>query len=985
MKLVPWHAKMSSPPSSDASATPGLDTQQMLRDLESRLFGESELAAPQLGRFTIIGRLGEGGMGTVFAAYDPHLDRKVALKVLRAQGSADNPEGHARLLREAQSLAKLAHPNVVTIHEVGVVDDRVFLTLQYVGGGTLESRLVSDQPDLDTTLDWLLQAGHGLQAAHALGLVHRDVKPANILVDDAGRAMVSDFGLATELDAGELEDGPLHTTAERVSVSGRGATPPSPDGAGALDNVGVLRTATGARVGTPAYMAPEQIDGLQVDARSDQFAFCVTMYRAIEGHAPFAGATLLALRESMNGAPQPSKAMPTWLAKLIERGLQCDPQRRHPSMIALLAAIERGRQPPRWRRFAALSVGAVAVVAAAASTPQQAAAPDRCATLSRALDAVWNDAARAEGEAAFIATERPYAADAWEQTRAALDDYAGQWHAQASDSCRSTLQAGTQSDEAHDLRMMCLGEARLEFESLATMLADADAKLVGRADRIAHGLADLKRCVQVESLRAVGAPPQDPRVREQVAEARTHLAQARTMIVAGRLADALAAAQLALPPAEASGWEPILADALLVHGKTAQEQGQIEQGETSLRRAIDLAEANRADRLLAQAWAELLTNVVDYQQRIDGLQDIARRAEASVRRLHDPPRLRVRMLATWGRGLRVSGDIPGALDKLEQALEVAKTSEGFPADMRVITQHLLANTRSAAGDADGALALRLETLSLAKEALGPQHPRVATIIAQLAVDYMELPDNDKALAAFDEALALRKLLGLRGSANLHGNRGQLLVNMGRPDDAFPEFDTALALHAAQLGEEHPAGAPFYLQKATAYLSTGRYAEAKPLLLQAEQVMKGHLPAEHPYRLAVAVNLAQVLIDEGDGATALRKAVAAQDVYRTLADECGQELMEITRIVGDAYTAAAEPNAALAEYDALAKCWTVREPESVGARPGLLMGRARARAALGQTSKARELAEQARVAYVELGDAFSAEADAATAWLNEHPS
>ena len=381
---------MSGDALSPDDATPaGLETQRLMHRLQSQLFGASDVHAPTLGRFSIIGRLGEGGMGTVFTAYDPHLDRKVALKVLRGGPGDDEGDGQARLLREAQTLAKLSHPNVVSIHEVGTVQGRVYIALEYVGGGSLAE---SKDVDFATRLERLVQAGVGLAAAHDRGLVHRDVKPANILVTEDGRAKVSDFGLATLRERTE----PIESTHDES-----GEMPVEPGLAAHLENACVLQTKTGARVGTPAFMAPEQIDGAPVDARSDQFAFCVTAYRVLEGRFPFSAATFFALRESISEGPRAPEAMPGWLARILTRGLSEDPASRYPSMPELLAAIERGRQPTSWQ-LPALGVGLVGVLAAGVwASGGNAERVDPCEAFETAIGEVWSDvisrAARASG------------------------------------------------------------------------------------------------------------------------------------------------------------------------------------------------------------------------------------------------------------------------------------------------------------------------------------------------------------------------------------------------------------------------------------------------------------------------------------------------------------------------------------------------------------------------------------------------------------
>jgi len=282
-----------------------------------------------LGRYLILERLGAGGMGVVFLAYDPELDRKLALKLLHPGPAAHAGRARARLLREAQAMARLTHPNVVAVHDVGTFGGQVFVAMDFVPGQTLGAWLATRRPDWRAALKLFAQAGAGLAAAHAAGIVHRDFKPDNVLVGDDGRVCVTDFGLAR--------------TGTGTEASG--VMPASPrDDAGPS----VALTQAGAVMGTPAYMAPEQYHGESADARADQFSFCVALWEAIYGRRPFAGETLLELAQAvtMGEVQAPGRAAaPTWLRRTLERGLAVDPAARWPSMSALLAELAHDR----WR------------------------------------------------------------------------------------------------------------------------------------------------------------------------------------------------------------------------------------------------------------------------------------------------------------------------------------------------------------------------------------------------------------------------------------------------------------------------------------------------------------------------------------------------------------------------------------------------------------------------------------------------------------
>src|SRR6218665_1994848 len=298
----------------------------------------------RVGRYVLLRRVGEGGMGVVFAAYDPDLDREVALKLLKP-GAVTDAEARGRLVREAQALARLSHPNVVIVHDVGQDDDTVFLAMELVRGRTLRHWLAEAPRPWREVLSRFLQAGQGLAAAHAVGLVHRDFKPDNVLLGDDGQVRVTDFRLAR---AGPSLLSPPEPWEREA---------PAPGG----------DTLAGVRQGTPAYMSPEQWRGLRADARSDQFSFCVALYEALFGQRPFAGGTtgerVRALREGRvtpppRGSRVPRGAcVPGAVPIAVRRVLAVEPASRHPSLDALLARLESGSRARRWRWVAALATG----------------------------------------------------------------------------------------------------------------------------------------------------------------------------------------------------------------------------------------------------------------------------------------------------------------------------------------------------------------------------------------------------------------------------------------------------------------------------------------------------------------------------------------------------------------------------------------------------------------------------------------------------
>jgi eukaryotic-like serine/threonine-protein kinase len=292
-----------------------------------------------IGRFVVLGVLGSGGMGVVYSAFDPHLDRKVAIKLLAANARTEGAK--IRMLREAQAMAKINHPNVIRVHEVGTYEDQIYLAIEFADAGTVRGWL-KDKPSQREILDVFAQAGRGLGAAHALGLVHRDFKPDNVLMSKTGAVQVTDFGLVSVANAVTRPPSELPTD-----------TPISQE-----------LTQTGSIMGTPTYMSPEQFKGEPATARTDQFSFCVALYEALYRMRPFAGATYAELLVSVtSGALLPAPPdvnVRAWMRRVLLRGLSIDPDKRYASMDELLAALARDPARRRNRGLALAGVGLLA-------------------------------------------------------------------------------------------------------------------------------------------------------------------------------------------------------------------------------------------------------------------------------------------------------------------------------------------------------------------------------------------------------------------------------------------------------------------------------------------------------------------------------------------------------------------------------------------------------------------------------------------------
>jgi predicted Ser/Thr protein kinase len=341
-------------------ASPSVDDfegQRAKASIASRLF--SGPAQPiRVGRYRILGRIGSGGMGVVYRAHDPELARDVAVKVVNPHSGGQDPRhAQARLVREARAMAKLAHPNVIHVYDVGTVDDGVFIAMELVEGRSLADWLRDGGHDWRETLRHFVEAGRGLAAAHAASVIHRDFKPHNVLLGDDGRVRVGDFGLAGGEAAGPT--GPIAALSDDHEAS------PELDRA----SVSGTLTRTGMLLGTPKYMPPEQEAGGVASARSDQFSFCVALYEALYGRPPFAGDSVDVYRGNVRRGrvmpPPPDARVRSWVHTEIVRGLEVDPAARHPSMDALLDRLEGALDDPsaarrRRRRLRMAALGGLA-------------------------------------------------------------------------------------------------------------------------------------------------------------------------------------------------------------------------------------------------------------------------------------------------------------------------------------------------------------------------------------------------------------------------------------------------------------------------------------------------------------------------------------------------------------------------------------------------------------------------------------------------
>ena len=755
---------------------------------------------PRLGRYELRGLLGAGGMGAVFEAFDPELERAVAVKVLRSTSRQLDEVGTARLRREGLTMAKLAHPNVIRVYDVGVEDGHVFVAMELVRGGTLAEWLRRAPRTADAIVAAFLQAGRGLAAAHDAGVIHRDFKPQNVLVGDDDRVLVTDFGLAR-------------------SVTDDEATAPFAR-AGAGDP---LVTEPGRVIGTPAFMAPEQQSGVRVDARADQYSFCKALWNALlasESDRATASTLVPGLPPSLD-APQ-AQRVPARLRAPLLRGLAATPAERFPSMRELLAELEP-RPPGRWRLWAiGAALGAAiaggGVWAVAAGEPA-----DPCPAPAAQRSRVWDAARRAGLRDRLVAIDPARGRQRFEAAAAVLDRAAPAWQAVHVEACRATRVHGRQSDTALDARMGCLDRWLGELDAVVGGLERAaDPVGLEGAIKAIGSIAPLDRCADVDALLAATQLPAAPAARAEAQAITAELEAVNGDRRAGRFDGLVARADAAIARARALGHDGTLARALATRWRVAVVSGDIAGGVAVMRELTEVAAGVGDDVEAANTWALMGRLTATFQGQPDKAKVMMLAARAAAARAGNPVVLRAEVLTNEADVLTAAGDPAAALANLEAARRLLSDA-GADQLGSVLTPRLAGLLQSvgeahwAAGRHDEAVAALRQARALFDRAFGPDAVDAAGVDVTLA-----------------QVLRAQRALEPAEAAARDG----LWVRERRDPDAA---DTAIAL--AVLAE--------------VVLDRGRRDEALALARRAVAVARASMPAGDASLLGIEITLAKV--------------------------------------------------------------------------------------------------------------------------------
>ena len=763
-----------------------------------------------IDRFTVLAELGAGGMGRVVAAYDPGLDRRVAIKVLyaRSRSRTWRQQAQIRLLREAQAMARLSHPNVVTVYEVGHLDDDLFIAMAYVQGSTLRQWLTAEPRAWPDVLDVFVQAGHGLAAAHAAGLVHRDFKPDNVLVGDDGSVRVTDFGLVGAAPSEEPEPQAPWKADDELTV-------------------------TGTIFGTPRYMAPEQHRGDTTDARTDQFAFGVALYEALYGQRPFAGDHIAELSRAAHAGevrPPPSSDVPPVVQRAVLRALSPAAADRHASMGELLAILTR--DPAATRRRVLIGVGAVAVVAAAiaATAMLSSRRPSYCAAAAGDAARVWSPARAAELTAAFATTGRPHAAASAAFVTGAIDRRVADWTAMRTQACEATRVRGEQSEALLDRRMACLDRQLGEVGALVRVLTDAPTpKVVDRAISATLALRALNECADAEALMAEVPLPRDPAARAAIARAQAQLAEAVADHDTARYPEAKALFTTVIEQGRTLDHAPLLAEALFRKARTDHELGDGESAVTALQEAALQGARAHDDALVADVWIQLLFTMGDQQGK--HLEALALRPviEAALARAGDPPMVRANYLSDSGVILMLAGKLKEAKAAHEEALRIRTEVQGPDGAMVGRSHEGLGNTLVRLGEYALARPHLERAVAIKERLVGTDHPEVGGRLNNLATALIQLNDRDGARALWKRNLELVERVsgpGAPGTTAPLINTAMSYYGEGRYDEAIPIFERGLEVVIKHNGPQHPHVGLISTALGSIAVAQGRFDDAR---------------------------------------------------------------------------------------------------------------------------------------------------------------
>ena len=837
-----------------------LDTRGVSSPADESRLGRGDV----VGRYMVLEGLGEGGMGVVYRAFDPELDRTIALKLLRTEADADAQT--TRIYREAQAMARLTHPNVVTVYDVGRDGKRVFIAMELVEGATLSSWLADEPRSSDTILDVFVSAGRGLAAAHVAGLVHRDFKPDNVLVGRDGRILVTDFGLARGEADGSLEQSVEPVSADEL-VSGR--------------VLSSKLTRTGAILGTPAYMAPEQFRGAEVEPATDQFSFCIALYEALFGERPFPGdkpgAVALAVTTGERRALPRQTEISDRVIEAIDRGLRLEPAERWPTMELLLAELQPD-PPGRRRRITMLGLagGALGLVGLLAFFAYDSGGP--CKGSEERMEAVWSGPRASAVRGAFERANVPMADTIGDRAIELLDAYAESWVATQIDACEATRVRGEQSDELLDLRTGCLQRRLDEMEAAAAVLVRPDSEVIANALDVVARIQPIETCNDVAALRADTPLPTDPDTRARIQTISAHVDRSYMLVAAGRYDRALIEAEQAVALAEEVGYLPATARA---YGQLGVAYGRLEDVDRAraayLRAWWGGIEVGADDDAAAAALGLSLLSRT-HEEAVEWVEH----GKAFARRDTVAPHLQLELTKAEASAHHRIEDNDRAIGLLREVIAMAESIESAKVVAAQATVQL-AGIQRQTGRLDASLATFERARTLATKIYGASHPLFADIDRGMATTLLM---KGETTAALEHARrAARDTRDAYGAQSMVTARAQLEVAIvlhkhGEFDESQDRFARGIALIEALVGPSEELAAALSNWGGTLD-ELGRFDEAVEKHRRALAAVESLADPRSSIEAHVRDNLGSALQGVGDYEAALVQHKLALPLYAEL--------------------------------------------------------------------------------------------------------
>jgi tetratricopeptide (TPR) repeat protein len=918
----------------------------------------------QIGRYVVLNQVGAGAMGVVYAAYDPELDRKLALKLMRPRSGSSEKQsaGRTRLLREAQALAKLRHPNVVAVHDVGTYEGRVYIAMEFVEGETLGAWIGRRKPSLHEILRVFQDAGRGLAAAHRADLIHRDFKPDNVLIAKDGSVRVLDFGLARA--TGEQANTQRLEAIEASGGSEDGLSGSLSSSLGSSNALSADLTRTGGIMGTPAYMSPEQHLGLEATAASDQFSFAVALYEALYGERPFGGNTVAAVAFAVTQGKvrdAPSTAdVPFWLRRIVLGALHSEPKDRYPSMDALLDAL--GRDPSRTvKRVLGLAI-VLGLVGALAwkSGAQQVAPVDPCAGATSAIEGVWGPAKAKALQAHFADSDLAFAELRAKKVSEDLDAWRDAWASSAIQNCRETRVEASQSESLFDRRVMCLSRALGKTQALVDRLSSASDAAIERAAEAVTDLPSLEPCSDKERLMAVGKVLEGEAKVEADALAK-HFDEVEAMIGTGDYKEAQEHLRKTDERAESVDDPMTVLRHAEIDAKLQNFAEADDEAIGSLKRAYLAADRGGDDWSRASLAIKLMETYGQGLARAEPAAEWEAMAEAAIERIGSPARAQAALTSARGTVLTRQAKYDEAIEVLTKSVALSR-EVGLDELRLVSTRQRLAVALRAKGRVDEAEAIQRELLEGLIAEVGPKHPRTAVIYGSLGNSLFSRAKYAEAAEHYERALKIIEESYSKESPRYYdrlNNYAAALMSMGKAEEAEQIHRSILRYNTERFGAEDIRLAPSFENIGNTLTGQGRFEEAKASYERALAIKIARLGEDHPSVATSKMNLGTTLFQMGDyvGAEKLHK-----ETLEVWMERLGPEHVDLGLVytnLGDVHEATGRYRSA-AKYQAdairlFAKAWGEDNVDIAWPTTGLGL----ARLGMGDVNGAIEAFERAR--------------------------